>query len=400
MATMTYGGPEAAAFRREQREWIEGNAPDGLRELFDWRSHEVAGNWIAANKAARDTPEHRLWEERCVAAGLVCPSWPESVGGRGWTRVHKAIFEEELHRAGVPRIDRGMGEFLLGPTIVACGTEEQQARLLPPIIAGEHRYCQGFSEPDAGSDLAGLRTRGVVEGDELVITGQKVWTSHALEANMMFLLCRTDPAAPKHKGLSFVVMPFGPENGVELSPIVQMTGGSDFGQEFLTESRTSLTNVIGGLNEGWRVTMTTLGFERDFNLPTISLEFLHEHARMRDRLRDRAASARPGVRQAVAKTYTEAAIVRLFAQRMLADPEGSADMVSMTKLFWSEFHRHATETELVAEGPAALVRPAGEGYPTTTTQDSFLAARSGTIFAGTSQIQRNIIAERVLGLPR
>ncbi|ALL79755.1 hypothetical protein AD006_32015 (plasmid) [Pseudonocardia sp. EC080610-09] len=397
---MDYRGDEAAEFRTEMRTWIEDHAPAELAGLFDWRSREIAGNWIDHNRAAREHPVHREWESRCLDAGLVCPAWPEHVGGRGWTRPHKAIFEEELHRAEVPRIDRGMGEFLVGPTIVARGTEEQQNRLLPPIISGEARYCQGFSEPEAGSDLAGLRTRGRVDGDELVITGQKVWTSGAAEANMMFLLCRTDPDAPRHKGLTFAVMPFGPDNGIEMRPITQLTGGVDFAEEFLTESRTPLVNVIGGLGEGWSVTMTTLGFERDFNLPTGSLEFLYEHERLVGTAVAAGRSDDPRVRRELGRTYTDAGIIRLFARRLLEDPDGSAAMVSATKLFWSEYHRRATEVEMRVAGASAAVRPAGAGYATSEVQDSFLAARAGTIFAGTSEIQRNIIAERVLGLPR
>ena len=191
----------------------------------------------------------------------MCVSWPEEYGGRGLTGIEVAVMNEEFARAGVPRVTRGMGEWLVGPSIIVHGSEEQKAKFLPRIISGKDRYCQGFSEPDAGSDLAGLKTRGVVDGEEIVITGQKVWTSGAQMANMMFCLCRTDPDAPKHQGISYVLLPMktadGESNGIELRPLRQITGNSGFTETFLTEARAPLSNVIGGLNNGWRVTMTT-----------------------------------------------------------------------------------------------------------------------------------------------
>ncbi|GAA2862742.1 acyl-CoA dehydrogenase [Pseudonocardia halophobica] len=398
--TMQYGDDAAEEFRGSVREWITENAPPELTGVFDWRTREIPGYRVEQIVEAKRHPAHVEWERRCVEGGFVCPLWPVAAGGRGWNRVQKAIFEEELHAAGVPRIDRGMGEFLVGPTIVARGTAEQQARLLPPIISGQHRYCQGFSEPEYGSDLAGLQTRGAVDGDELVVTGQKIWTSGAVDANMIFLLCRTDPAAAKHRGLTFAVAEFGPHNGFDVRPIRQMSGAYDFAEEFISGARTPLSNVIGGLGEGWSVAMTTLGLERDFNLPTLSLDFLHEFGRMADRVRESGRNSDPVVRQTLARAWSHVAIMRMFAKRLLADEEGTADMVSSTKLFWSEYHRWVSTEDLDLDGAAGMLRPAGDGYPTTPIQDSFLAARAATIYAGTSQIQRNIIAERVLGLPR
>src|SRR5215211_6458082 len=202
---------------------------------------------------------------------------PEDFGDGGLTGVEVAVMNEEFARAGVPRVTRGMGEWLVGPSIIVWGSDEQKAHFLPRIIDGTDRYCQGFSEPDAGSDLASLKTRGVVDGEEVVITGQKVWTSGAQAANIMFCLCRTDPDAPKHKGISYVLTPMfrddGASNGFELRPIKQLIGNAGFTETFITEARAPLFNVIGGLHNGWRVTMTTLGNERGGSATTQHVQY-------------------------------------------------------------------------------------------------------------------------------
>src|SRR5881398_3018259 len=231
-------GPEIAEFRAELRDWIAAEAPAPLAGLADWNMPVTA-----------------------AGQRLVCPQWPEEFGGQGMDAVRGAVLNEEFYRAGVPRVTRGMGEWLVGPSVMVHGTPEQRAFFLPRIISGEDAYCQGFSEPGHGSDLAGVQTRGVVEGDELVITGQKVWTSGAGRANRMFLLCRTDPDAPKHAGLSYVLIDFT-DPGVQYRPIKQMSGAAEFYEDFLDGVRTPLFFVIGGLNHGWRVAMTTLGHER------------------------------------------------------------------------------------------------------------------------------------------
>ena len=197
----------------------------------------------------------------CAEARFICPQWPEEFGGKGLDAVRVAVFNEELYRAGVPRVVRGMGESLVGPSVIVHGTPEQQAHFLPRIISGEDVYCQGFSEPGTGSDLAGLQTKGEIDGDEIVITGQKLWTSGAARANKMFVLCRTDPAAEKHAGISFVLIDFT-DPAVTYQPVRQMSGAAEFCEDFLDGVRAPLFNVIGGLNNGWRVAMTTLGYER------------------------------------------------------------------------------------------------------------------------------------------
>jgi alkylation response protein AidB-like acyl-CoA dehydrogenase len=258
-------GPAAQKFRDELREWLEANRPENLMGIDDERA------------AYGDVAGMAEWSKKLADAGYMCVSWPKEFGGRGLTGIEVAVMNEEFSRAGVPRVTRGMGEWLVGPSIIVWGTDEQKAYFLPRIVDGTDRYCQGFSEPDAGSDLASLKTRGVIDGDEVVITGQKVWTSGAQAANMMFCLCRTDPDAPKHRGISYVLTPMfregGESNGFELRPIKQPTGGAHFTETFITEARAPLFNVIGGLNNGWRVTMTTLGNERGGNATTQHVQY-------------------------------------------------------------------------------------------------------------------------------
>jgi alkylation response protein AidB-like acyl-CoA dehydrogenase len=200
-------GPELEEFRAEIRDWIATNQPRDLSTLADWYAPLMAGSNLRTLERAQADSAYRSWEERLAEARLICPQWPEAVGGRGLGAPEMAVFHEELHAAGVPRITRGMGESLVGPSIIVHGTAEQQAFFLPRIIDGSDRYCQGFSEPGHGSDLAGVETVGVVDGDEVIITGQKVWTSGAHRANMIFVLCRTNICVPKHRGLSYVLVP-------------------------------------------------------------------------------------------------------------------------------------------------------------------------------------------------
>jgi alkylation response protein AidB-like acyl-CoA dehydrogenase len=316
--------------------------------------------------------------------------------------VRLAVLNEEFHRAGLPRVHRGMGESLVGPSVIVHGTPEQRARFLPRIISGTDVYCQGFSEPGHGSDLASVETRGVIDGDEIVITGQKVWTSGASRATMMFLLCRTDVAVEKHAGLSYVLIPFtGP--GVEYRPIRQMSGASEFCEDFLDGVRAPLFNVIGGLNNGWRVAMTTLGHERGGQATTAHLGYEREFWELVDTARKYGRTADPLVRQRLAAAFTGVQLMRFSGLRTLAEvaqgrPPGPE--ASVAKLFWSEYHKRLGELAISIVGADALLRPEGDGYPTTAWQNVFLSSRAGTIYSGTSEIQRNIIGERGLGLPK
>jgi alkylation response protein AidB-like acyl-CoA dehydrogenase len=396
-------GPEIAMFRTELRDWISAQAPGELPGLADWNMATTAGGRRSEQlTAALSHPAYAEWEQKLAEARLVCPQWQAEFGGQGLEAVRVAVLNEEFHRAGVPRVNRGMGESLVGPSVIAHGTPEQRAHFLPRIISGEDTYCQGFSEPNHGSDLAAVETRGEVDGDEIVITGQKVWTSGAARANMMFLLCRTDPAVPKHAGLSYVLIDFtGP--GVSYRPIRQMSGAQEFAEDFLDGVRAPLFNVIGGLNNGWRVAMTTLGHERGGRATVQHLGYEREYWELVETARKHGRNTDPLIRQLLAQAYTSVQLMRFSGLRTLAQlAQGRAPGpgASVAKLFWSEYHKRLGETAMAIEGPDALLRPDGPGYPTDRWQNVFLSSRAGTIYSGTSEIQRNIIAERALGLPK
>src|SRR5262245_18907716 len=290
-------GPQARKFRDEVRDWLAENQPEGLDDSIDVRRLIYNGG-----------PAVDAWTDKLHEAGYLCVGWPKEYDGRGLSGVEVAVLNEEFARAKVPRITRGMGEWLVGPSIIVHGTDEQKAYFLPRIHDGTDRYCQGFSEPDAGYDLAGLKTRGVVDGDEVVITGQKVWTSGAQFASMMFCLCRTDPEAPQHRGISYVLVPMkqpdGTANGFDLRPIRQITGTSGFTETFITGARAPLFNVIGGLHNGWRVTMTTLGNERGGNATTQHVQYERQFWRLVDEVRKIGVERDPLVRQKLARAYT------------------------------------------------------------------------------------------------
>jgi alkylation response protein AidB-like acyl-CoA dehydrogenase len=396
-------GPEIAQFRAELRDWIAAEAPEALSGLFDWNMTQVAGSQRAAERAEAEAhPAYAEWVAKLADKRLICAQWPEEFGGQGLDAVRLAVLNEEFYRAGVPLVSRGMGEALVGPSIIVHGTPEQQAYFLPRIIAGEDVYCQGFSEPNHGSDLAAVETRGVVEGDEVVITGQKVWTSGAHRANRMFVLCRTDPDAELHAGLSYVLIDFT-QPAVEFRPIRQMSGAAEFCQDFFDGARAPMFNVIGGLGNGWRVAMTTLGHERGGRASVAHLGFEREFWELVETARKRGKTTDPLVRQRLAWAYTHVELMRYSGLRTLAQvaagrPPGPE--ASVAKLFWSEYHKKLGELAIAIEGSDGLLRPDGDGYPVTGWQNVFLSSRAGTIYSGTSEIQRNIIGERALGLPK
>jgi alkylation response protein AidB-like acyl-CoA dehydrogenase len=394
-------GPEIEEFRQDLRCWIAKETPDGLADLIDWNMATSGGGQRGQKLAKAAThPAYREWEAKLLANRLICPNWPTGYGGQNLDPVRMAILNDEFYRARVPRVMRGPGEILVGPAVIVHGTPEQKAAFLPPIISGEHHYCQGFSEPDYGSDLASLETRGVVDGDEIVITGQKVWTSLAAEANMMFLLCRTDKEAERHAGISYVLIDFTDPN-VSYSVIKQMSGATEFCEEFLDGVRAPLFNVIGGLNNGWRVAMTTLGHERGDMVKHLGFE--REFWTLVDKARANGKSSDPTTRQQLAWAYTHTQLMRFSALQglvQLATGRPRGPEASIIKLFWSEYHRRLGEIAVGIEGAHAMVRPAGSEYELDFWQDIFLGSRAGTIYAGSSEIQRNILGERVLGLPR
>ena len=383
-------GPSARAFRDEVRGWLEANRPEDLMGVD------------AEQLALQRLPAADAWAAQLHEAGLMCVSWPKEYGGRGLGGVEVAVLNEEFARAGVPRITRGMGEWLVGPSIIVWGSDEQKAHFLPRIIDGTDRYCQGFSEPDAGSDLASLKTRGVVDGDEVVITGQKVWTSGAQAATMMFCLCRTDPDAPKHRGISYVLVPMkradGESNGFELRPIKQMTGQSHFTETFITEARAPLFNVIGGLHGGWRVTMTTLGNERGGNATTQHVQYERQFRAVLDEVRKLGRETDPLVRQQLAWAHTHVQIMRYQGLRTLSEVVAKKEpgpASALNKMFWSEYAQRFAELVMNIRGADSMLTSDDDRW-----QRSFLSTRSVTIWGGTAQVQRNIVGERVLGLPK
>jgi alkylation response protein AidB-like acyl-CoA dehydrogenase len=396
-------GPEIAQFRTELREWIAAQAPEELTDLADWNAAGTTGGYRDPRVArALAHPAYAAWEAELAEARLICPQWPAEFGGQGMDAVRVAVLNEEFYRAGVPRIIRGMGEGLVGPSIIGHGTPEQQAHFLPRIISGEDVYCQGFSEPNHGSDLAAVETKGEVDGDEIVISGQKVWTSGAARANKMFVLCRTDPTVPKHAGLSYVLIDFT-DPAVSYRPIRQISGAAEFAEDFLDGVRAPMFNVIGGLNNGWRVAMTTLGHERGGRATVAYLGYEREYWELVETARKHGKNTDPLIRQQLAWAYTQVQLMRFSGLRTLARvaagrPPGPE--ASVAKLFWSEYHKKLGEIAVRIEGPDALLRPDGPDYPTTHWENVFLSSRAGTIYSGTSEIQRNIVGERVLGLAK
>jgi alkylation response protein AidB-like acyl-CoA dehydrogenase len=369
-----------AAFRAELRAWLVAN-PAGQEPTGDEDAHYA---W------------RREWQRRLAEGGWAAVHWPVEHGGRGATLTQSAIFYEELGRAGAPLPANVLGLLLAGPTIMAWGTPEQQERHLVPILTAEEIWCQGFSEPDAGSDLAALKTRAVRDGDEWVVTGQKVWTSGAQYAKWCMLVARTDPDAPnKHQGLTYLLMDME-QDGVEVVPLRQITGEAEFNELFIDGARVPDARVLGGVGNGWKVALTTLMNER------AGLAFFLQ-VRLRQLL-DRLvgeASARglledPTVAERLGELHLKAEVLRLTAYRGLTaietygqpGPEGS-----LTKWMWSEANQQLTQLATDLLGPGAL--RAGDPWAY-----ELLRARGNSIEGGTTEILKNIVAERVLGLPR
>ena len=401
---MDFSYPESAEkVRAEVSEWLDANLPDGwggtgtlpVDELdtfrTDWRKKLYEGGWL----------------------GL---EWPSEYGGRGLSEIEAMAVHEELARAGVPA--GGMNDAfsigMLGNTLLALGTEEQKRHFIPKLLSGEHTWCQGYSEPDAGSDLAGVNTRAVLDGDEWIINGQKIWTSAGHLANWIFVVARTDPEAPKHKGITFLLVPMG-QPGVEVRQIEMLSGESEFNEVFFTDARTARENVIGHVNDGWRVTMALLGFERGKDAAVLGIAFRNELDRLFDLARQTGAAGDPAIRDRLAKAYTKVEIMRFMGYSALtrfARGQRPGPDAAITKVWWSDYHRDLTELAMDILGPAGLVaegrRPSSafrsDDYnapnSTASWQTVFLNARAGTIYAGTNQIQRNIIGEMILGLPK
>jgi len=401
--------PEAEAFRGEIRSWLEQNLPDGW---FD-EGFELHGE----DKARF----HEAWTEKLFEGGWICASWPVEYGGKGLSTMESVVLAEEFHRAGAPMRADFFGDTLVGPTILKYGTEEQKQHFIPLILQGKIAWCQGFSEPDSGSDLASLKTRAVLDGDEWVINGQKIWTTQAFVADYIFVLCRTDPDAKKQEGISYLLCPMR-QPGIEVRAIEQIDGSAEFCEVFFTDARCPKDNVLSEVNRGWSVAKDTLGFERGTSATTGYRRFEKELEVIIDRARANGKIDDPVVRQNLAKAYSKVQIMRINGLRTLsavvsAKKDKSVAALGLTnKMFWSEYHQEVMnlaidilgmEGQILTGDPASEEAVPGYGarrtperYPASVLQSAFFFSRSETIWGGTSQIQRNIVGEAFLGLPR
>ncbi len=374
-------------------------------EARAWLTDRLEGPFAGVRGRGGPGDEHSLFEERWEweralgDAGWTCLSWPEEFGGRSATLLEQVIFYEEYARAGGPGRVGLIGEGLIGPTILHYGTDAQRARFLPRIASGEELWCQGYSEPNAGSDLANLSTRAVLEGDEWVIDGQKVWTSLAHFSQWCFVLCRTDRDAPRHRGISYLLVPMD-QPGIEIRPIVQATGTSEFNEVFFDGARTSAENIVGEVDGGWRVAMGTLAFERGALTLGQQLTFMNEWREIIETAKRRGNVADPVLRQRLMQAWIELEIMKFTALRSLSSlEEGTLTReTSISKLYWATLHRDLGNLAMDVLGPEAELAE-GAPYDLTLAQRIFLFTRSDTIYGGSNQIQRNVIGERALGLP-
>jgi alkylation response protein AidB-like acyl-CoA dehydrogenase len=395
--------PEAEAFREKVQGFLAEHLP------ADW----VGIGRLEGEEVERFTLE---WRRILHDNGLLALDWPAEYGGGGLSPLEQVIVAEEFTKAGVPSGGPNdvFGIQMLGNTLLQWGTEDQKRRYLPRILSNEDVWCQGYSEPNAGSDLGNVGTRAVLDGDQWVINGQKIWTSGGHVADHIFVLARTDPEAPKHKGISFLLVPMK-QPGIEVRPIKMMSGDSEFNEVFFTDATTPKDEFVGGVNNGWAVAMTLLGYERGEAAATTPIRFQGEFDRLLALAREHGRADDPEIRQRLAWCYSKVQIMRYLGMRTLTrflaghhpGPDGG-----IFKLYWSEYHKIVTELAVDILGPDALVptgrRPSSAfqsddaGAPNSSNSwvTTFITARAGTIYAGTSQIQRNIIGEMILGLPK
>jgi alkylation response protein AidB-like acyl-CoA dehydrogenase len=395
--------PEADAYREKVQAFLAEHLP----------AHWEGIGALDPDAARGFTTE---WRKTLFDNGYLGVNWPVEYGGAGLTPLETVILAEEFTKAGVPRGGPSdvFGIQMIGNTLIHWGTEEQKRHFLPRILSGEDIWCQGYSEPNAGSDLGNLGCKAVLDGDEWVIDGQKIWTSYGHLANWIFVLTRTDASAGKHKGITFLLVPMD-QPGVEVRPIKMISGESEFNEVFFTGARAPKANVVGEVNGGWGVAMTLLGYERGEAAAVTPIMYKTEIHRLMALAREYGKADDPVIRQRLAWCWSKVEIMRYLGMRALSSflagnapgPEGS-----IFKIFWSEYQQKSTELAMDIMGSAGLVptgrAPSGAfqtddpGAPNSTASwgSVFLNARAGTIYAGTSQIQRNIVGEMVLGLPK
>ena len=394
---------DADAYRAKVKSFLAEKLPSGFTGIGSLEGDEI-------------TEFVSEWRQTLFESGYLAPGWPQKYGGAGLSALEQVILAEEFAIAGVPTGGPNdvFGIQMLGNTWLLMGSEEQREYYLPRVLSGEDKWCQGYSEPNAGSDLGNVGLKAQLDGDQWVLNGQKIWTSAGHLADHIFTLARTDPDAPKHKGISFLLVDMR-QPGVEVRPIKMINGDSEFNEVFYTDALCPKDNVVGGVNNGWAVAMTLLGFERGEAAATMPIRFQAEIDRLVVLAAERGLTKDPVIRQELMKAYAKVQIMRYSGMRVLTQflkghhpgPDGA-----ISKLYWSEYHLTVTELATKILGADAMV-PSGRppsssfgaddaGAPNSSASwgNTFLSARAGTIYAGSSQVQRNIIGEMVLGLPK
>ncbi|MCW2751154.1 MAG: acyl-CoA dehydrogenase [Aeromicrobium sp.] len=371
-------------------------------EIRGWLSEHLVGEWaslkgLGSTGNGEEAYEERLaWNRYLAEHGWTCLGWLKEYGGRGLSLSQQVIFHEEYARADAPEGVNHLGEQLLGPTLIAFGTDAQKARFLPVIRTVDELWCQGYSEPGAGSDLAAVSTRAVLDGNEWVIDGQKVWTSWAHEADWIFVIARTEPGSSRHHGLSFLLVPLD-QDGVEIRPIEQITGASEFNEVFFSGARTTADMIVGEQGDGWKIAMALLGFERGVSVLGQQVGFERELNDLIELARANGSLDDPVLRDRLAAQSAEFEVMRVNAVRSLTEATPGADNVA--KLVWAGWHRRLGELAMEVCGAGSLTA-AGESYDLDRWQNLYLFSRADTLYGGSDEIQRNILAERVLGLPK
>jgi alkylation response protein AidB-like acyl-CoA dehydrogenase len=369
-------------------------------EVRGWLDEFLVGEYAQLGDAGGPGREHegfevrRAWERLLGEHGWIGLGWPAPYG-RGASLMQQVIFAEEYARAGAPHRVNHMGENLFAPTIIGCGSEAQKERFLPAVRNGDELWCQGYSEPNAGSDLANVATRAERDGDDWVITGQKVWTSLAHLADWCFVVARTEPGSARHAGLSYLLVPMR-QDGIDIRPIVQITGTSEFNEVFFDGARTAAENVVGEPGDGWKVAMATLGFERGVATLAQQIGFARELDHVMDLARRTGAIDDPIIADRITQSWIELKVMRYTALRMLAEETPGVE-ASISKLLWAPWHQRLGELAMAVRGEGALDLTDGE---LDELQRLYLFTRSDTIYGGSNEIQRDIIARRMLGLPR
>ncbi|AOE83973.1 acyl-CoA dehydrogenase family protein [Pseudomonas sp. TCU-HL1] len=376
------------------------------REVAGWLADNLCGEFEVLRFRGGPGDEHsfpeerKAWERKLAAGGWTCVGWAPEHGGRGLSISQQVIFHEEYARVGGPGRMGHIGEGLAGPTIAAFGTEEQKRRLLPGIVAGTEFWCQGYSEPGAGSDLANVKTRAVLENGQWRISGQKVWTSLAHESQWCFVIARTEAGSVGHQGLSFLLVPMN-QPGVTVRPIEQLTGTSEFNEVFFDDAVTDADNILGAPGDGWKIAMALLGFERGVSTLGQQMLFQNELDEIIRIARSNGAARDPLLRQRIAEAWGGLRVLRYNSLRMLSGTQdGSLRREAMIyKLCWANWHVELGKLAMDVLGPDAELLEGGP-YELGRLQSMFLFSRSDSIYGGTNEIQRNIIAERALGMPR